>query len=256
MTYNKRNFMQKKTDKDGSRTYTIEGIEYPSVTTILKQWDAGKSGALMGWAVKMMAEYLQAQADPKGNILITKDEVVDVFKKAKAWHKTKKSEAAELGSEVHNLIEVYLKGQKVEGLIEANPKLLSPFTAFKAWQNSIGFEKVIQSEHVVYSNNYGFAGTLDLIAKCKGRMYLIDLKSSNHVYEEYLLQISAYLVAYEEMIGFNAINNLGVLRLDKESGLPEFVEYNLGEASEAFEKFKCLLNLWKLCNKKEEKCIV
>lgn len=219
----------------------------PSVTTILKVYEGGKSGALMNWATKVMAQYLESLADDKGHIIILKDDVKDVFKKAKSWHKTLKQEAADLGSAVHNAIEVYLKGQPITGLLQDNPKIELPFSAFLGWQKKYKFE-LVASEHIVYSE-MGYAGTLDCVAKLNGVLYLVDFKTSNRIYEDYLMQVAAYAQAYEERTGAD-IFNAGILRLGKEDGLPEWREINAKEIAYNFMLFNCLLKFYK---EKEEK---
>ncbi len=231
--------MQKNTDDNGDRTYTIEGFgELPSVTTILKVYEGGKSGALMGWATKVMAQYLQSLADSRGHIVITKDEAPEIFKKAKSWHKTLKQESADLGSAVHNCIEVYLKKQPVSGLIQENPKIEKPFNAFLEWQKNSKFE-LVESEHIVYSE-LGYAGTLDCVAKLNGILYVIDFKTSNRIYEDYFMQVAAYVKAYEERTD-NDIFNAGILRLGKEDGLPEWREITNKEIAKNFLLFSHLL---------------
>ena len=246
--------MENKHFKDnGERFYETPYGNIPSVTTILSLYDGGKSGALMGWSVKVMAEYLQTLADKDGNILIKKEEAFELFKKAKARHKQLKEEAADLGSEAHNLIEVYIKGQSVEGLLAANLLLAKPFNAFKTWQATHNFE-FIASERQVCSYLL-FGGTLDAIAKKDGKLWVIDFKTSNRINEDYLWQIAAYKECaergkyYDGEMGWVDSNyeidgGVGILRLDKLTGEPEWKEYTLLEATDGFECFMALCHLW------------
>jgi len=214
----------------------------PSVTTILKIYEGGKSGALMGWATKVMAQYLQTLANEQGNIVIKKNEALEIFKKAKSWHKTLKQESAELGSAVHNCIEVYLKGQPIKGLLESNSKIEKPFQAFLDWQKQYKFE-LIQAEHPTYSAD-GYAGTIDCVAVLNGTLYVIDFKTSNRIYEEYLMQVAAYARAYEERSGKD-IFNAGILRLGKEDGIPEWREITSQEIAKHYVLFSHLLAFYK-----------
>ncbi len=50
---------------------------------------------------------------------------------------------------------------------------------------------------VVFSEQYGYAGTIDLIARVNGELYIIDFKTSQSVWPEYEMQVSAYRVAVE-----------------------------------------------------------
>lgn len=233
-----------KDDKD-QRLYHIEGLnaEYPSCTTILGILD--KSGPLMGWATKTMAEYLMTLADSKGHIVITKDEAMDVFKKAKGWYKELSQKAKDFGSALHNLIEVYLKKQPVDGLLEELPSLKKPFADFKKWEKENNL-KVLENEHIIWSEKYRYAGTLDLVATLNGgkKLYIVDLKSSKAIYPEYLMQIAAYRAAYEERSG-KKIDGVGILRLPKvENDTIEWREYTLAEADKAFKAFLHLVDYW------------
>ena len=254
----KKNGNQKTTDS-GSRTYLTPIGELPSVTTINALLDDGKSGALMGWATKIMAQYLAGMANAQGHILITKDEVFEVFKKAKAQHKIEKEKAADIGSGVHNLLEVFLMGQPVDGLLEADNRLVNPFNAFKEWQSKQSFE-LVASERQIYSP-LRFAGTLDCLAKLSGKLYLIDFKSSSGIYgDSYFLQLAAYAEAVERGFYFDnttqawqpssyIIDGVGVLRLDKETGLPEWREVEMVDCWRYFKMFMNLCNYWWLRKK-------
>ena len=161
-------------DKE-ERIYHIDPInaDYPSVTTIIGQLD--KSGPLMGWAVKMTIEYLQQH----------KEELVadptDTYKKAKAWYKEVSEKAKDYGSNLHNLLEVYLKGQRVEGLLQEFPELKPSLEEFKGWQKAHNF-KLLESEHIVWSTEYRFAGTLDCVGMIDDRLFVVDFKSSKAIY--------------------------------------------------------------------------
>lgn len=232
------------------RTYETPYGVLPSVTTILDQLD--KSGVLMGWATKTMMEYLKTLADPKGHILITKDEVDETFKKARAWHKEISAKALDIGSGVHNAIEVHLKGQSVEGLLEADPRLKPPFKAFLDWHKDTGF-KFIATERKVCSPLM-FAGTLDGLAERNGKLWVIDFKTSKAIYDGYDMQASAYRQAVQNGLylngegwqksDLNVNGGIGILRLDKETGLNEWKEFTLNHAEKAFGKFSYLLDYW------------
>jgi hypothetical protein len=240
------NYTKEKQD----RTYETPYGVLPSVTTVLGLLD--KSGALMGWATKTMVEYLKSLADPKGHILITKDEATDIFKKARAYHKEISQKALDIGSGVHNVIEVHLKGQPIGGLLEADPRLKPPFKAFLDWHKDSGF-KFIATERKVCSPLM-FAGTLDGLAEKDGKLWVIDFKTSKAIYDGYDCQASAYRQAvmdgmYLSLDGWvdsklKVDGGVGILRLDKETGLPEFKTYTIQEAEKAFKKFKHLLDYW------------
>lgn len=246
--------------KVNDRYYDTPFGNVPSVTTCLALLD--KSNILMSWAVKVMAVYLKSLADKDGNIIIKAADADEIFKKAKAQHKELKEQAAEIGTAVHNLLEVYLKGQNIAGLLEADNRLIKPFEAFKQWQGQYNFELVASEKQVC--SHLRFAGTLDCIAKLNGKLYLIDFKSSNAIYNEYFWQVAAYRECAMNGMYFENdkwidskydIEGIGILRLDKNTGLPEFKsERTTEEQADDFDAFMCLCHLWWILNrnKKEE----
>jgi len=222
-------------DKDQQRMYHIDTLnrDLPSVTTVLSLLD--KSGPLLGWAVKVTIEYLQQHPDE------LRLDPTETFKKAKLRYKEIKQEAADLGSEIHNLIEVYLRGQKVDGLLSANPALEKPFNAFLEWQKQYNF-KLVEAEHIVWSDR-GYAGTLDCVALLNEVLYIIDFKSSKAIYDEYKMQAVAYAEAYEERAD-TEVAGIGILRLDKITGVPEWREIPLDEKHDIMDMFMSLCHFW------------
>lgn len=64
------------------------------------------------------------------------------------------------------------------------------------------------------------------------KLTMIDWKSSRAMYPEYSIQLSAYSRAYNRKAikdGMEPVERLGVLRLDKETGLPEYHDCTEGE---------------------------
>lgn len=241
---------------DSGRYYKTPFGDVPSVTSILKIYDGGKSGALIGWGCKLMAEYLTTLAN-KGDLVIPKKDLEETLRVAKSQHRKAKEEAGDIGTQVHNCIEVYLKGQNVDGLLAGNKLLENPFNAFLTWHKKEGFE-FIASEQQVCTKRY--AGTLDGLARKNGELWLIDFKSSNRIDQTYLWQVAAYRECAEngwlfnngewKQEHYNIKGGVGVLRLDKKTGVPEFVPYTIAQAEWGLQCFNKLLDLWELTNYK------
>ena len=215
--------------------YNIPNLgEVPSVTTITKQLD--KSGPLVGWAKKVMGKYLLSHRDdfPK--------DAEGVIKLAKQESRRLSEEALEIGSNVHNCVEVHLKGHGVDGLLQGDPRIVKPYNAFLEWEKSNDF-KLIEAEHKVWSLKHKFAGTLDIVGRVAGRLYIVDLKTSASIYPEYLLQVAAYKLAYEEMTNKD-LEGVGILRLDKGGAGSEWRPYTLEETRAAALRFLKLLDYW------------
>ena len=230
-------------DNKDQRLYHIEGLnkDLPSVTTILGLLD--KSGPLLGWGVKVTIEYLQQHPEE------LRENPTETFKKAKLYYRELKEKATELGSEVHNLLEVFLKGQNITGLLVANPKLKPAFEAFLLWQKKYKFE-LVEAEHIIWSD-LGYAGTLDCVARLDGKLYVIDFKSSKAIYDEYELQVAAYAAAYEER-SEKEVEGIGILRLGKENGLPEWREIPLVNRHDLMDMFMALCHYWHIRQRRKD----
>ena len=224
-------------DKEQHYYETPMGV-LPSSTTVLSLL---AKPALMHWAVKQTVVYLGAKLDEirAGELELTEENASQILKEAKKYHEQLRDEAMDIGSQVHYLIEQYLLGNPYDDLI--NEKTQLPFEAFLQWQKARKF-KLVKAEHPVWSKKR-YAGTLDCVAYLNNKLYVIDFKTSNAIYPEYLLQVASYWKAYEEMSG-QKVKGLGILRLDKGTGMPEWVEFSKKEANRAFKMFMCLVRFW------------
>ena len=157
--------------------------------------------------------------------------------------KTVSQKALDIGSEVHNAIEVYLKreiARKDDGephwditdpiYAKLSRQAMNAFNAFNAWQKEHNL-KPISLEQTVYGD--GWAGTLDFYGYFDSKLYVIDWKSSKAHYPEMRYQVAAYRWAMQEMndedyasishdYKGHEIRGCGILRLDKETGLPDW----------------------------------
>ena len=226
--------------------YTIDGVEYPGVTTILGLLD--KSDPLMRWAVSEMDKHIRLYADQKDDMFHLHN---DTLTQAKTAYKVAQQEAMSIGTEVHNLVEKHIKeslnGKGVVNLssIERD-EVKNAFVAFLEWEAE-NIEQYLESEQPVVNKEIGYAGTLDIIAVLKtGKTYVIDMKVSNGFYDGMDLQIAAYKMAREELkdpfnVAFResngfwskkitqkaiVIDGIGILRLGKFDGKPEFKDYS------------------------------
>jgi len=236
--------------------YTIDGVEYPSVTELTGQLD--KSAALMPWAVNNACKYVWDNLPDES----TPETLNNCLDMAKREYKNVSAEACDIGSEVHEKIEMYIKhGRDACG--DMRPEVEHAFLAFLEWETE-NVDEWLESEMVVVSEQHGYAGTLDAIVKLKdGHIYCIDFKSSKGFYDGYAMQLSAYIQARNAMNGEYAINTLhsvykasyeptnvirgGVLRLDKITGQPEWKDYTkvLTQKTVAFNMLVSFYYHWK-----------
>ena len=160
-------------NKDGIRYYTINGKNMPSVTSILGAIPERKQ-KIQAWREAVgekMANYISASAVSRGKSL-------------------------------HTLIENHLKNEdsKSMGITAIEP--LGMFRIIQPYLNRI--DNIHGVEEYLYSDEIGVAGQCDCIAEYKGKLSIIDFKSSSKQRDEdynyaNFLQTSAYAKMYEEI---------------------------------------------------------
>lgn len=161
--------------------YKLDGVVYPSVTEILSI--VAKPG-LVAWANNIG---LAGKS--------TKDESQRI---------------AGIGTEVHARIEQYFK----EGITEAiTAEALPSLHLFNNWLQKHKIEPILIEESLI-SPKFGYAGTIDLLAKVDDKLTLIDFKTSNRIYKDYFAQLCAYkrLLSERDFV----IESMCIVRLGKD----------------------------------------
>lgn len=119
--------------------------------------------------------------------------------------------ATDYGTLGHSLIEDTLSGKDV--LIPDTHKVL--LDRFLEWKEEVKL-KPLHLEKRVYSDAYGFAGTVDFIGELNGEPMILDWKFSKSYDIKYGYQLAAYRLAAKEMnlgnyttmcVQFNKITN-------------------------------------------------
>lgn len=219
--------------------YQADGIEYPGVTTVIGI--LGKGDALLGWAANCAIGYAKKQIESGVEPLLALQDA------AGNW-KSVRNEAADIGSEIHDLIHKYIKfGRDVTGNIR--PEVANGFLAFLEWESRHKVEWH-KTEMRVTSRVHGFAGTLDATCSLcpnpessERKKYLIDFKSSKGFYDGFDMQLAAYRVGAAEL--GEQTEGCGILRLDKETGIPEWKDYT-DKQNNAEAAFLALLRFYYL----------
>ena len=228
---------------------TPDGLEVQDgVTHICHILD--KSNVLIPWACRMMAQKLIASVpvqvsdavevigtwDGSGIEPITLKDFEKLVTASKSAHRDKLEDAGNIGHIAHAWIENYIKAMlaKDESLITqilANlplePRAQNACIAGLDWMKRHNV-RWINTERKIYSRRYKYAGTMDglaLVDSCnnpacckeqfKDRRTLIDWKTSNYLYVEFILQTAAYMQAYEEEMS-EMIEDIWIIRLGKE----------------------------------------
>lgn len=117
-------------------------------------------------------------------------------------------EAGDKGSKVHDAISMILAGLEVR----IDTKIINKTTgkeeelqfeevecikAFCDWRASLESFEPIVWDLTVFSDQHGYAGSIDLIARVNGELYIIDFKTSQQVWVSHEMQVSAYRMAIE-----------------------------------------------------------
>jgi hypothetical protein len=155
------------------------------VTGVINRWK--ESGGLIRWA------YEQGQKKERGEI----DDLYD-----------SRDQAARIGGMVHDIAESITAGDdaalaalmlQVDELPDEHRVMVNNgVQGFRAWLEGSRFS-VIETETPLVSEELGFAGTFDALARDQqDRLVLIDYKSSAAIYGDYIVQLGAYAILLEE----------------------------------------------------------
>ena len=190
----------------GSR-YTVDGVKKKGVTTIIGE-RFGKS-ALMWWAENCVYEALQQlQKYNKKPI----DETQKLLDELKYRVKQIKEDAMHIGTNMHSLAEDYINGKEV--ITPNSEPLKTMFNKFKKFWDSKKI-KVIGTEKTFYSKEIDCCGTLDALVKYKGKIGILDFKTSKDFYPDMPIQIHTYRKLVEDSTNLK-IEFLAVINIPKE----------------------------------------
>jgi hypothetical protein len=201
-----------------ARYYEKDGKKLVSVTTIISDC-CDKSAALTAWAANMVCLWIRenCRSNMRKNKMTGDEEFYyNVFEEdlqeAKTHFRDVSKTALDIGSQVHAAIEDYFLTGTVRKL---KGQAMSAFNAFLEFKDK---HKMIPDpdgiEQKVYSDYW--AGTLDYKGLFDGKLYTIDFKSSKAIYMD---SMGPQIAAYHSLTNAECS---GILRLDKETGLPEF----------------------------------
>ena len=158
---------------DGRFYHDEDGNYFPSATTLLEAYP--KPFALIQWMKEVGSKA---------------DEIRD--------------NAGRRGSTVHQLTEDYDRGMECTLLDENNrPKYsLEEWNMFERYVEFSVNHKPVHAmiEQTFVSNHLKFAGTLDRICTIDGKTYVLDIKTSNGIYNSYWLQLAAYKELYNHSV--------------------------------------------------------
>jgi hypothetical protein len=204
-----------------------DGTKPPSVTTVISGNLGWNKQALMWWANQ---EGLEGR-----------------------HHRDTAARAAEIGTIVHEMIECDIKGEEFEYEKYDHlylQKARHAYAGYYVWKGIVDF-KPLESEYSIVSERHRFAGTID-IAAISGQPCIIDLKTSNAVYADHIIQLAAYGILWADRHPETPFEAYYLLRLGKEDGSFHYHYWPreaMWEAENAFMNLLVLHNLHKKLRK-------
>lgn len=218
------NFLDRRVYKRGENLY------YPSVTTILQYMPKNK-----------FFETWMKDVGHNADLIMRK--------------------AGKEGTQVHEAAEALVKGEEVSWMDDyGNAKYSLP-----VWEMILKFHEfwtthkpeLISAEDFVWSDEYKYAGTADLVVNMNGEKWLLDIKTSNTIHKSYDLQLASYAVGLKESKGIE-IERTGIIWLkastrgpSKQKNVIQGKGWKLIEVDNIdknFELFKMIYELYKLEN--------
>jgi hypothetical protein len=189
--------------------FNAAGERIPGTTTIIGRFK--ESGALVHWAWKLGME--------------GKD------------YREVRDRAADAGTAAHAMMEAHIRKQQFDPT-PFQPDILAKarkaFGAFKEWAADSQFE-ITDTEVRGVSEKYQFGGTQDACL-IRGKRAVGDWKTSNAVYSDYLLQLAAYGIIWDENHPDDKVTGgYHLIRFDKEYG--DFAHFYFGSLTDAKRMF-------------------
>lgn len=157
----------------------------PGVTTALKV--INKPG-LNQW----YADIVAAHASVNPDALFSKTEGDGfTFLRYAAGYELKR--LGDIGTNIHEWAESYLRGDFARPTLETE-EAAQMAERFKEWvvDNNVEW---YGSELTVVNKEIGYAGTLDILCKIDGKIYIVDIKSGRNIWPEAKMQQAALLHA-------------------------------------------------------------
>jgi len=143
-------------------------------------------------------------------------EYADILQKYYRAHDTKKKDSAEAGTDMHSVLEEYVKiclEKNGEPIIPMGVTGEMPVMKFANWAIH-NVDHFLFSEGHTYSETYWLGGITDAGAKMKsGKTAILDFKSSKEAYYSQFVQIAGYCIQITER---------GILDKDGNQILPPF----------------------------------
>ena len=191
--------------------YQVDGSPKGSVTTIIGKFIKPD---LKNW-------YKKNRDDAVKELMLREkkpiNEINDFLAKVKTICDAKESFGRDVGTELHEWIDLFLK--KKNPVIPSDQPLKRMAEKFTEFWKKHKF-KVIESELPLYSKKFDLCGTNDVIVtkdSWKGQLAVLDWKTSKDYSFENCIQVEMYRRFIEETTDFK-IQKLAIVNIPKEDG--------------------------------------
>ena len=194
-----------------------DGTRVPGTTTVIGRFK--ESGGLLQWAFK------QGQSG------------------ASSLYE-ERDKAGEIGTLAHEMVEAHIRGRRLEGQWPSavHDAASQAFMAYLSWERHTKLT-VVEQEMQLVSEQYRFGGTPDAIGLIDNQLCLLDWKTSNAVYQDYLIQLAAYRQLWEENHPDRPLTGgFHLCRFAKEHG--DFAHHYFPNLDEAWRAFVLMRELY------------
>jgi hypothetical protein len=251
------------------RFYLIDGVEYPSVTTITN--GVTNKSFLTKWAVGQYRDAVFRSMMQRGvGIPLGVSGLEAVMAEAQEGADSYMGWAVGVGNAVHQILHGFHERPESARLVyddfmsdEDGPRrddlcqvmldagidpnadkqyVRNCVDAWFQWQDTYPQFAIAKTEQLVWETTNGYAGTLDALLQGEGKQHILDVKTGT-IHKEHGMQVAAYAYAYEQMSG-TTIDNCYLLRLNRDTGGYEFRQV-LDWRTVFFEAFRPAAQLWK-----------
>lgn len=165
-------------------------------------------------------------------------------------------ETSEIGSQIHAFVAQLARGEAITPLewTTLDEMIKNGIRAYERFRKEHNYKPRLM-EQMVYSLKHGYAGTIDsigdaLVAGSVPRHIeeIIDWKSGSRIWPEHVLQIAAYVFAWNERQATlhtpHPIYRARIVSLNRETGIPIYRIVEMPELDRAFKAFKHALALF------------
>lgn len=198
-----------------------DGERVPGTTTIIGRFK--DSGGLLHWA------FAQGRLAEQGKIQKLYDRA---------------DEAADIGTQAHECIEEFLHGRE-PNMADKDERVVQAYTNARRWLDSTRIAIVPELQEIqLIDPVLKFGGTPDAIGMLDGKLVLLDWKTSNAVYSDYIIQMAAYRHLLAHGLRMDTMQPMGlelepgawICRFSKDHG--DFATHFFGDLEDAWEQFR------------------